>query len=84
LTIAAVAENKKIPVDKIDVHISCNVEESKKWVTSFIVTIDLGSGLTHRERTILFHVARLCEVHKILAGESSFKYIQSRKHESTK
>ena len=84
MTIAAVAEKKKIKVDKIDVQIYCKIEEDKNSATSFTVTIDLGTGLSRRERTILFHVARLCEVHKILAGKSSFKYIQSRNHEITK
>ena len=74
LTIAAVAENKKIIVNKIDVNIACKIEEDKNRTTTFVIIIDLGSGLTRRERTILFHVARLCEVHKMLAGESSFDY----------
>ena len=36
--------------------------------------IDLGRGLTKRERTILFNSARLCEVTKLLGGEKKFEY----------
>jgi hypothetical protein len=38
------------------------------------VQIDLGKALTRRERTILFNVARICEVQKMLTGEISCDY----------
>jgi hypothetical protein len=44
------------------------------WETGFVVDIDLGPGLTRRDRIILFNAARQCEVHKLLAGELSFDY----------
>ena len=46
----------------------------KPWKTLFRVQIDLGKGLTHRERTILFNVARTCEVYKMLTGDISCDY----------
>ena len=44
------------------------------WQTSFVVRVNLGHGLTHRERVILFNSARRCEVHKLLTGELHFDY----------
>jgi hypothetical protein len=44
------------------------------WRTSFAVQIDLGTGLTQREKIILFNSARSCEVHKLLTGEMAFDY----------
>jgi hypothetical protein len=42
--------------------------------TSFVIRLDLGEGLTSRERTILFHSARRCDVEEIISGETSFEY----------
>jgi hypothetical protein len=36
--------------------------------------VDLGEGLTRRERTILLNAARRCEVHKLLSGQFAFDY----------
>jgi hypothetical protein len=44
------------------------------WHTSFAVQLDLGRGLTRREKAILFNSARRCEVHKLLTGELRFDY----------
>lgn len=74
LTLAAVADNKKIRPDKIDVRIGYRIQPGRKWLTSFQIHVDLGNGLTPRERTILFNSARLCEVSKLLAGEKKFSY----------
>lgn len=36
--------------------------------------LDLGTGLTKRERVLLFNSARRCEVYKLLTGELQFEY----------
>jgi hypothetical protein len=71
---AAVADHKKIKLDTADVHIGYRIHPGKKWLTAFTIQIDLGRGLTKRERTILFNSARLCEVAKLLGGEKKFEY----------
>ena len=74
LTIAAVAEHKAIAVDKIEVAISHTIEERRPWHTALKVRVDLGTGLTERERKILFRVSRSCEVFKMLTGEIACEY----------
>ena len=49
-------------------------EEGQPWHTRFAVRVDLGDGLTRRERIILFNSARRCEVNKLLNGPMSFDY----------
>ena len=71
---AAVADHKKIKLETVDVGIAYQLRPGKKWLTSFKIKIDLGDGLTSRERTILFNSARLCEVTKLLDGEKKFTY----------
>lgn len=71
---SAVAESKQITPEKLDVQIRRRTVADSPWQTSFSVRIDLGEGLTHRERVILFNSARRCEVHKLLTGEMSFDY----------
>ncbi len=44
------------------------------WQTSFVIRLDLGQGLTRRERAILFNSSRRCEVNKLLTGEMRFGY----------
>ncbi|HUT20777.1 MAG TPA: hypothetical protein VM366_16595 [Anaerolineae bacterium] len=44
------------------------------WQSTFSVEIDLGPGLTRRERALLFNSARRCEVHKLLEGSLAFDY----------
>lgn len=74
LTLAAVADIKKIQPEKVDVRIGYRIHPGKKWLTAFHIDVDLGDGLTRRERMILFNSARLCEVSKLLAGEKKFTY----------
>jgi hypothetical protein len=71
---AAVADNKKIRLNGVDIQIAHQIQEGKPWVTSFKIKIDPGNNLTRREQTILFNSARLCEVHKLLIGEFTFDY----------
>ncbi|MEW6672701.1 MAG: hypothetical protein AB1427_13435 [Thermodesulfobacteriota bacterium] len=74
LTMAAVADNKKIRLDDVGVRISYEIRTGRSWSTRFHVRIDLGDQLTPRERTILFNSARGCEVAKLLSGENTFTY----------
>jgi len=74
LTMAAVADNKKINLDVVDVRICYEIQSGRSWSTCFDVRIDLGKKLTPRERTILFNSARGCEVSKLLSGENKFNY----------
>jgi len=75
LTMSAVADNKKIHLDVVDVQIGYEIQAGRSWSTCFDIRIDLGQKLTPRERTILFNSARGCEVSKLLSGENKFKYI---------
>jgi hypothetical protein len=74
LTIAAVAAHKGIEPQRIDVQIERQTIEDAPWQTAFAIDIDLGEGLSRRERVILFNSARHCEVHKLLDGEVGFDY----------
>lgn len=74
LTLAAVAENKAITPEKIDVRIGYRIQTGKVWSTNFHVQLDLGGGLTRREKKILFNSAKWCEVSKLLSGEKQFEY----------
>jgi hypothetical protein len=74
LTLAAVAAHKGITPEKIEVRIVRESAPAARWQSAFAVEIDLGQGLTPRERTILYNSARGCEVHHILAGDVAFDY----------
>jgi uncharacterized OsmC-like protein len=74
LTMAAVAEHKDIKPEKLEVHIARQTTQGAPWRTRFVAYIDLGKGLTHRERAILFNSARRCEVHQLLTGEMTFEF----------
>jgi uncharacterized OsmC-like protein len=74
LTMAAVAVNKGMDLDKLEVRVETRIEEDgRQQKTTFVTAIGLGSGLTERERRILFNSARLCEVHKLLRGVIEFR-----------
>ena len=74
LTLAAVAADKGISPQTIDVQIRRQTDAGHTWRTRFAVQIDLGEGLTRRERIILYNSARHCEVNKLLTGDLSFQY----------
>jgi hypothetical protein len=74
LTIAAVAAHKGIAPQRIDAQVHRRTVEGRSWQSIFSVDIDLGPGLTRRERVLLFNAARRCEVHKLLEGELAFDY----------
>ena len=71
LTIAAVAAAKDIHPQQIEVQVQRTTVEGAAWQTTFAASIDLGAGLSRRERVILYNSARHCEVHKLLSGEMS-------------
>ena len=71
---AAVADNKQINPDVVDVRISYTIQAGRSWSTCFDIRINLGNKLTTRERAILFNSARGCEVSKLLSGENKFNY----------
>jgi len=74
LTVAAVAVNKGIVLNRLEVRVETRIEEAgHQQRTTFVTAIDLGSGLTERERKILFNSARRCEVHKLLRGVIEFR-----------
>ena len=75
LTISAVAENKGIQVTKIEVEVEPDIEEERGAMhTRLQSRIDIGQGLSRRERIILFNAARRCEVHKLLSGTLEFDF----------
>jgi len=74
LTMAAVAANKGIALDKLEARVETHIDESgRQQKTTFVTAIDLGPGLSERERRILFNSARHCEVHKLLRGSLEFR-----------
>ena len=75
LTMSAVAENKGIELGDVVVRVEPWIEAERGAMTTHLrSSIDLGAGLTQRERVILFNSARRCEVHKMLHGEITFDY----------
>lgn len=74
LTISAVAENKKIGLEKCDIQIIRRKTADIPLKTLFQIAIDLGRGLTEREKKILLYSARSCEVNKMLRGDFEFDY----------
>ena len=74
LTMAAVATNKGIALENLEVQVETRVEEpGPQQKTTFVSTIDLGLGLAERERKILLNSARRCEVHRLLRGAIEFR-----------
>ena len=72
---AAVAADKDIRVERLTARVVTTIVERRPaWQSRFVVKIDLGAGLSRRERIILFNSARRCEVHKLLSGEIGFDY----------
>jgi hypothetical protein len=58
-------------------------DEGSPWQSSFTVHIDLGMGLTERERAILLNSARRCDVHKLLNGQMRFAYVMAGSEENS-
>jgi uncharacterized OsmC-like protein len=74
LTMAAVAANKGIQVEKLEAQVDAVTDVTEGGQrTKFSTVIDLGQGLTDREIKILFNSARHCEVHKLLGGRIEFE-----------
>ena len=74
LTMAAVAANKRIQIDKLEAQVDAVTDVTEGGQrTKFSTIIDLGQGLSDREIKILFNSARRCEVHKLLGGQIEFE-----------
>jgi hypothetical protein len=74
LTMAAVADNKGIPLTRLAASVEGRTEFlGRQATTHFVSQLDLGEELTPRERRILYNSARNCEVHKMLGGEIAFE-----------
>jgi hypothetical protein len=74
LTLSAVADHKQITMKKCEVQVGCFTANGTSPSTRFVINIDVGNGLTPRERAILFNSARKCEVGKILTGPMAIEY----------
>jgi putative redox protein len=74
MTIAAVAEEKGITLEKIEVQVVRQTVVNDEWKTQFSIKIDLGKGLTKREQVMLYNAARTCEVSRMISGSIQFKY----------
>ena len=77
-TLAAVAENKKYQLKKIEVNIEQQISDKvtmkQPFKSSYIIQLDFGSALSKKERTILLRAAEHCHVHKILESEATFDF----------
>lgn len=58
---------------QVSVHREDTTNEGKPG-SRFTVRIDLGRGLAERDRTLLFHVAQHCHIHKLLLGDMDFRF----------
>ena len=56
-------------MEKLEVQVGCITKNGTSPSTRFKIRIDVGDGLTQRERAILFNSARNCEMGKIIDGE---------------
>jgi uncharacterized OsmC-like protein len=74
MTIAAVAEEKGITLEKIEVQVVRQTEINNEWKTQFSIKIDLGKGLSKREQVLLYNAARTCEVGRMMNGSIQFEY----------
>jgi hypothetical protein len=77
LTLSAVADHKKISMERLEVRVGCLTGNGVSTSTRFKINIDIGSGLSQRERAILFNSARSCEVAKILTGQIQIEYAEN-------
>jgi hypothetical protein len=74
LTMAAVAASKGIAVTRLAATVQGVTEFAGLGAdTRFVTNLDLGAGLSSRERAILYNSARHCEVHKMLRGRIEFQ-----------
>jgi uncharacterized OsmC-like protein len=74
MTIEAVAEEKGILPEKIEVQVIRETTVNDEWKTNFTFKIDLGEGLSKREQVLLYNAARTCEVKRMISGEVKFDF----------
>jgi uncharacterized OsmC-like protein len=72
LTVNAVAKHKGIAID--DSFVCMEYFKEKSGGIRFQVDLKLNDRLTSRERKILYHSARACEVGKIIKGDVRIDY----------
>ena len=61
-------------MEKLEVQVGCITGNGTSPSTRFKISIDVGHGLTQREKAILFNSVRNCEVGKILTGAIDIEY----------
>jgi len=61
-------------IEKLETKVLCITGDRISLSARFIIEIDLGTGLTQREQTILLNSARNCEVSKLLTGNIEIDY----------
>jgi uncharacterized OsmC-like protein len=74
LTISAVAENKKINLDDLEVQIAKISRRNIQIEICFEIDIMIAGALTKREKILLFNSARKCDVGELLSGKFEFDY----------
>ena len=59
----------------MEVEVEPDIQEERGAMhTRLLSRVDIGHGLSRRERIILFNAARRCEVHKLLSGTVEFDF----------
>jgi hypothetical protein len=61
-------------LEKLEVKIDFKIIDVRTYAGSYHISLDLGSGVDRRGRSILLGAARSCHVGKILKGEMDFDY----------
>jgi hypothetical protein len=61
-------------LEKLEVKIDFKIIDVRTYTCSYQISLDLGSGLDRRGRSILLGAARSCHVGKILKGAIDFDY----------
>lgn len=76
LTVIAVAENKKYDLKNAEININLNLDE--KFNSKFEIGISLDGNLEEKARKILVRSAKVCKVHRMIAGKSEFKFFENQ------
>ena len=71
---AAVAAKKEITLEKLESRVQLRSTERSSGPIEFHVVIRIAGDLTERERKILFHSARSCEIGKMFNEKIDIRY----------
>lgn len=74
MTLAAVAAKKEITLGKLESRVQFRSPERSSGPIEFFVAIHISGDLTERERKILFHSARSCEIGKMFNEKVDIQY----------